>query len=211
LTLSGVRYRLWRHKSADGRIDYYDEKGQSMRKALMRTPIDGARISSRFGRRRHPVLGYNKMHRGTDFAASRGTPIYAAGDGVVEKAGRKGGYGNYIRLRHNSSYKTAYAHLIRFARGVRAGKRVRQGQTIGYVGSTGRSTGPHLHYEVIREGRKINSQNMRLPSGRKLKGQDLETYQAARSQLAEQFAAVATGREITSASADEAPPVAKDN
>lgn len=209
LTLSGVTYRLWRHRTADGQVDYFDEKGQSVRKALMRTPIDGARISSRFGRRRHPILGYNKMHRGTDFAAPRGTPIYAAGDGTIERAGRKGGYGKYIRIRHNSTYKTAYAHMSRFARGMRPGKRVRQGQTIGYVGSTGRSTGPHLHYEVIRSGRKINSQKMRLPSGRKLKGKELDAFQSVRAGLDEQLTALLEKDTIQSASASDEVPVAQ--
>jgi murein DD-endopeptidase MepM/ murein hydrolase activator NlpD len=151
LTLSGKTYRLYLFEGEDGARDYFNEKGASVRKALLRTPVDGARISSTFGKRRHPILVYTKMHKGTDFAAPSGTPIMAAGDGVVEKAGRNGGYGNYIRIRHNGTYKTAYAHLSKFARGVRAGSRVRQGDIIGYVGTTGRSTGPHLHYEVLME------------------------------------------------------------
>ncbi len=156
LTLSGERLDMYNFTPHDGHTDFFDGKGQSMRKTLMRTPIDGARLSSRFGMRRHPVLGYSRLHKGTDFAAPRGTPIYAAGDGVVESAGRNGAYGKYVRIRHNSTYKTAYAHMRRIAKGMRRGKRVRQGQVIGYVGSTGRSTGPHLHYEVLRGGRQVN-------------------------------------------------------
>ena len=140
MVLSGKPMRLYRYKTHDGRVDYYDAKGKSVRKALLRTPIDGARISSGFGKRRHPILGYTRMHKGLDFAARRGTPIYAAGDGVIEYAGRNGGYGKYVRIRHNGTYKTAYAHMHRYGRGIRKGHRVRQGQVIGYVGSTGRST-----------------------------------------------------------------------
>jgi len=140
----------------DGRVGYYDESGRSVRKWLMRTPIDGARMSSGFGKRRHPVLGYTKMHKGVDFAAPTGTPVYAAGDGKVEFAGRKGSYGNYLRIRHNDEFSTAYAHLDGFAGGIKSGARVQQGEVIGYVGSTGRSTGPHLHYEVLARGMQIN-------------------------------------------------------
>jgi len=156
LTLSGQRLDMYNFTPHSGHSDFFDSKGQSVRKTLMRTPIDGARLSSRFGMRKHPVLGYSRLHKGTDFAAPRGTPIYAAGDGVVESAGRNGAYGKYVRIRHNSTYKTAYAHMKRIAKGMRRGKRVRQGQVIGYVGSTGRSTGPHLHYEVLRGGRQVN-------------------------------------------------------
>src|SRR5690606_32592935 len=134
--------------------DYYDENGNSMKKFLMKTPIDGARISSGFGMRKHPILGYSKLHSGVDFAAPKGTPIYAAGDGVVSKAGWVNGYGNYISVKHANNYETAYAHMNGFAKGMRAGTRVRQGQVIGYVGSTGRSTGPHLHYEIHIAGKK---------------------------------------------------------
>jgi murein DD-endopeptidase MepM/ murein hydrolase activator NlpD len=143
LVLKGKRYPLYRHRLRDGTLDYFNHKGESVRKALMRTPIDGARLSSRFGRRRHPILGYMKAHRGIDFAAPRGTPIMAAGRGVVVAAGRNGSYGLYVRIRHNTTYSTAYAHMRGIARSIRRGRRVRQGQTIGYVGTTGRSTGPH--------------------------------------------------------------------
>ena len=146
--LSGGDATIYRHAIADGTVDYFNDKGHGAKRALMRTPIDGARLSSGFGNRRHPILGYDKMHRGVDFAAPSGTPVYAAGDGVVERAGPWSGYGNYIRIRHNDGYSTAYAHLRNYAKGIHKGKRVRQGRIIGYVGATGLSTGPHLHYEI---------------------------------------------------------------
>ncbi len=183
LTLSGTRLDLYGFTARSGSLDYFNPKGRSVRKTLMRTPIDGARLSSRFGMRRHPILGYSKMHRGTDFAARRGTPIYAAGDGVVESAGRKGASGRYVRIRHNATYKTAYAHMSRIAKGVRRGKRVRQGQVIGYVGSTGRSTGPHLHYEVLSNGRQLNPMKIKLPSGETLKGAALERFDLRREEI----------------------------
>jgi len=188
MTLSGRKRTLYRYKTADGTIDYFDENGKSARRALMRTPINGARLSSGFGNRRHPILGFTKMHTGTDFAAPRGTPIYAAGNGTVEYAGRHGGYGIYIRIRHNGTYKTAYAHMSGIARGVHRGTRVQQGQVIGYVGTTGRSTGPHLHYEVLRNGRFINSRTMHLPSGKSLTGEELEAFQVARAESEQRFA-----------------------
>ena len=156
----------------------------------MRTPINGARLSSGYGRRRHPILGYNRMHRGVDFAAPRGTPIYAAGKGSVVYRARKGGYGKYIRIRHNSEYSTAYGHLKSFRRGVVKGSRVKQGQVIGYVGSTGRSTGPHLHYEILRHGSQVNPMRLRMPSGRKLKGAELARFQERRAELDAVFAAL---------------------
>lgn len=183
LILSGQRVELYRFTPANGRTDNFDATGQSVRKTLMRTPIDGARISSGYGRRRHPVLGYNKMHRGTDFAASRGTPVYAAGDGVIERAGPNRSYGNYIRIRHNSTYKTAYAHLRGYAKGIRRGRRVKQGQVIGYVGTTGRSTGPHLHYEVMINGKQVNPLRIKLPSGAKLNAEDLAAFRTARAEI----------------------------
>jgi murein DD-endopeptidase MepM/ murein hydrolase activator NlpD len=181
LTLSGERLDMYNFTPQSGHDDFFDRKGQSVRKTLMRTPIDGARLSSRFGMRKHPVLGYTRQHKGVDFAAPRGTPIYAAGDGVIESAGRNGGYGKYLRIRHNSTYKTAYGHMTRIAKGMRRGKRVRQGQIIGYVGSTGRSTGPHLHYEVLRGGRQVNPLKIKLPSGEKLKAADLVSFQRHRA------------------------------
>ena len=181
LTLSGKRHAIYLHTTADGTRDYFDAKGRSARKALMRTPIDGARLSSGFGRRRHPVLGYNKLHRGVDFAAPRGTPIYAAGNGIIVRAGRNGAYGKYVRIRHNARYATAYAHMSGFARGLAKGKRVTQGQIIGFVGTTGRSTGPHLHYEILAGGVRTNPMKLRMPSGRKLKGAELARFQEARA------------------------------
>lgn len=166
----------WRFEDADGQTGYYDPSGESAKRFLMKTPINGARLSSNFGPRRHPVLGYNRMHKGTDFAARPGTPIYAAGDGVIERADRYGSYGNYVRIRHANGYKTAYAHLSRFARATRTGRRVTQGQTIGYVGATGRVTGPHLHYEVLRNGKHINPMSMRAPTGRRLNEDEREAF-----------------------------------
>ncbi len=154
---------MYLFKSNEKEADFYDSEGKSIRKTLMKTPIDGARLSSGFGKRRHPILGYNKMHRGIDFAAKRGTPIYAAGDGIIERANFYGAYGRYIRIRHNSQYKTAYAHLSKFARGVKRNIKVKQGQVIGYVGTSGRSTGPHLHYEVIFNKKQINPLKLKMP------------------------------------------------
>lgn len=191
LTLRGTPHRIYRYTARDGKTDYYNENGESVRKSLMKTPVDGARLSSRYGRRRHPVLGYTRVHRGIDFAAPRGSPILAAGKGTVVMAGRNGGYGNYIRIRHNSKLSTAYAHLSRFARSVRKGKRVRQGQVIGYIGTTGVSTGPHLHYEILKNGRQVNPLRLKLPAGRKLRGQELERFAAARASLEAQFAGLA--------------------
>ncbi|WP_413206700.1 peptidoglycan DD-metalloendopeptidase family protein [Rhodospirillum sp. A1_3_36] len=183
MTLSGTKYNLYRFEDADGNVDYYNEKGEGVRKALLRTPINGARLSSGFGKRFHPVLGYSKMHKGVDFAAPRGTPIYAAGDGIVEKAGPFSSYGNYVRIRHNSEFKTAYAHMKGFAKGIKAGSRVKQGQIIGYVGTTGRSTGPHLHYEVLKQNTQVNPLNVRFPSGKTLKGTELASFKAERQRI----------------------------
>ncbi len=166
-----------------GSEGHYDINGKSVKKALMKTPINGARLSSPFGMRKHPIDGFTKMHRGTDFAAPMGTPIMASGDGVVKKAGWCGGGGNCVVIRHNSTYQTVYAHMSKFAKGVRSGVRVKQGQTIGYVGSTGKSTGPHLHYEVIVNGKKINSQTLKLPSGKALKGKDRELFETKKIKL----------------------------
>ncbi|NQV83705.1 MAG: M23 family metallopeptidase [Rhodospirillales bacterium] len=199
LTLSGKRHAIYRHTTKDGTDDYFDEKGRSARKALMRTPIDGARLSSGFGKRRHPILGYNKMHRGVDFAAARGTPIYAAGNGFVVKSGRNGAYGNYVKIRHNNRYHTAYAHMRRIHKSASQGKRVKQGQIIGYVGTTGRSTGPHLHYEILVGGRRTNPMRVKMPSGRKLKGTQLETFLAARTITDERFAALPPERKVADA------------
>ena len=166
-----------------GNKGHYDINGKSVKKALMKTPINGARLSSKFGMRKHPIDGFNKMHRGTDFAAPKGTPIMASGDGVILKSAWCGGGGNCIKIKHNSSYSTIYAHLSKFANGIRKGKRVKQGQIIGYVGSTGKSTGPHLHYEVVYNGKKINSQTLKLPSGKILKGKVRENFEVERIKL----------------------------
>ena len=177
LKLSGNDLPLYFFIDKKKKTGHYDDNGKSAKKALMKTPINGARLSSSFGLRKHPILGYNKMHRGTDFAAPMGTPIMASGDGVVIRARWCGGGGNCIKIKHNSTYSTVYAHLSKFAKSVKTGARVRQGQIIGYVGSTGMSTGPHLHYEVIENGKKINSQTLKLPSGRKLKGKDRKLFE----------------------------------
>jgi len=196
LTLQDQRQPIYRFSDGHGGFEYFDTKGNSAQKALMRTPIDGARLSSGFGRRRHPVLGYTKMHRGVDFAAPRGTPIYAAGNGIIDFAGRKGGYGKYIRIRHNGTYQTAYAHMSGYGRGMRTGRRVRQGQIIGYVGTTGRSTGNHLHYEILRNGRQLNPMRMKMPSGRKLLGKELTRFHAFRKALDTRYKLLPKGRAL---------------
>ncbi len=183
LNLSGDDLQLYRFTPSSGFTDYFNEKGQSAKKALMRTPVDGARLSSRFGKRNHPVLGYIKMHKGVDFAAPRGTPIYAAGDGVILRANRFSSFGNYVKIRHHSGYETAYAHMKGFAKGIRKSKRVRQGQVIGYVGTTGRSTGPHLHYEVLFNGRQVNPLGVKLPAGEKLKKADLKNFESEKAKI----------------------------
>lgn len=183
LNLSGDDLQLYRFTPSSGFTDYFNEKGQSAKKALMRTPVDGARLSSRFGKRKHPVLGYTKMHKGVDFAAPRGTPIYAAGDGVILRANRFSSFGNYVKIRHHSGYETAYAHMKGFAKGIRKSKRVRQGQVIGYVGTTGRSTGPHLHYEVLFNGRQVNPLGVKLPAGEKLKKADLKNFESEKAKI----------------------------
>ena len=164
-------------------MEYYDIKGKSITKSLMKTPINGARLSSSFGMRKHPILGYNKMHRGTDFAARSGTPIMASGSGTVIRARWCGGGGNCVKIKHNSTYETIYAHMKSFAKGIKEGRKVRQGQIIGYVGSTGLSTGPHLHYEVVVNGKKINSQKLKLPSGKILKGEARKEFEIERIKI----------------------------
>lgn len=184
MTVQGKQKGYYRFKTTDdGIVDYYDAKGQSAKKFLMRTPINGARISSGFGRRKHPVLGYTKMHQGTDFAAPTGTPIFAAGNGVIERSSRYGSYGNYVRIRHANGYKTAYAHMSRYGRGIKQGKRVKQGQVIGYVGATGRVTGAHLHYEVLKNGSKVNPLRINVPTGRKLGGNMLAAFRIERDRI----------------------------
>ncbi len=163
--------------------EFYDIKGKSITKSLMKTPINGARLSSSFGMRKHPILGYNRMHRGTDFAAPSGTPIMASGSGTITRARWCGGGGNCVKIKHNSTYETIYAHMKSFGKGIKEGKKVKQGQIIGYVGSTGLSTGPHLHYEVIVNGKKINSQKLKLPSGKTLKGEERKQFELDRIKI----------------------------
>ncbi len=183
IILSGEKRGLYRQEMADGNVDYYDQEGNSVRNMLMRTPIEGARLTSRFGMRRHPIRGYNHMHKGVDFAAPAGTPVYAAGDGTIDRASWVAGYGYYICIRHNSEYRTAYAHLKKFAPGLYPGRRVRQGEVIGYVGSTGSSTGPHLHYEVIYNGKRINPLNLDIPARRSLDQAELKSFLETRRRL----------------------------
>ena len=182
LNLSGQDNSLYYFDNEDNE-GHYDKNGKSIKKALMKTPINGARLSSPFGMRKHPIDGFNKMHRGTDFAAPMGTPIMASGDGVIKKAGWCGGGGNCVKIKHNSTYQTVYTHMSKFARGIKPGVRVKQGQTIGYVGSTGKSTGPHLHYEVIVNGKKVNSQKLKLPSGKILKGKERKEFETKKIKL----------------------------
>ena len=182
LNLSGENNALY-YFDGKGSEGHYDKNGKSVKKALMKTPINGARLSSPFGMRKHPIDGFNKMHRGTDFAAPMGTPIMASGDGVVKKAGWCGGGGNCVVIKHNSTYTTIYAHMSKFAAGIKSGKRVKQGQTIGFVGSTGKSTGPHLHYEVVVNGKKVNSQKLKLPSGKILNGEARKRFEIERIKI----------------------------
>lgn len=192
MTLSGITYEVFRHTTSDGETAHYDRDGDSVRKALLRTPVNGARLSSGYGMRKHPILGYSRMHKGVDFAAPTGTPIYAAGDGVVEQAGWNGGYGKYVRIRHGGSFKTAYAHLSRLGKGVGTGRRVKQGQVIGYVGSTGRSTGPHLHYEILQNDRQVNPRKVRFPAGRKLTGDELAQFKKTVAATSKAYAGART-------------------
>jgi murein DD-endopeptidase MepM/ murein hydrolase activator NlpD len=191
--------------SDDGVVDYFDDDGQSAKKFLMKTPINGARLSSSFGNRKHPVLGYTKLHKGTDFAAPRGTPIYAAGNGVIEKIGPWSTFGNYVRIQHANGYETAYAHMNAFAKGLKKGSRVTQGQVIGYVGTTGRSTGPHLHYEVYVEGKAVNAMALKLPTGRKLEGEQLAAFKAERDRIDALRQAEIEGVTLVSADAPQTP------
>ncbi|MCD6034723.1 MAG: peptidase domain protein [Rickettsiales bacterium] len=174
---------IYLHNSPEGFPEYYTPEGKTVRKALLRTPIDGARLTSGFGTRRHPVLGYTKMHKGVDFAAPTGTPIYASGNGVIERANHFGAYGNYVRIKHNATFASAYAHLTRFKKGIRPGVRVKQGDIIGYVGTTGRSTGPHLHYEIIKAGQQVNPSKVKFAPRTQLAGKALKQFIAYRNDL----------------------------
>jgi len=187
LTLSGKPLELFRVELGDDAAEYYQPDGTSIKKALLRTPVDGARITSGFGMRSHPILGYSKMHKGMDFGAPTGTPVYAAGDGIVDEIGAWGSYGNYVRLRHTGAVSTAYAHLSRFAPDMRKGKRVRQGDVIAFVGSTGRSTGPHLHYEVFNGRTQVNPAAVELPVAKALEGKELASFKRLVEQRRREF------------------------
>ncbi len=176
IIIDGKQLEYFKFITNDGYVDYFNREGKNVKKSILKTPLDGARISSNFGMRKHPISGFNKMHKGVDFAAPIGTPIYAGGNGIVEYVGRNGGYGKYIRIRHNNGYKTAYAHLSGYKKGISKGVRVNQGEVIGYVGSTGNSTGPHLHYEIIYQNKHINPLKLKLPSGKVLEGKELENF-----------------------------------
>jgi murein DD-endopeptidase MepM/ murein hydrolase activator NlpD len=182
LVQEGVTKEIYRFQPTDGTANYYNAKGENVRKELLRTPLDVVRISSTFGMRKHPILGYSKMHKGVDFAASTGTPIFAAGDGVIAILGKQRGYGNYIRIKHSAQYATAYGHMSRFAKGLRQGSKVQQGDVIGYVGSTGMATGPHLHYEVLVAGAQINPMSVKL-AGRKLDAKELRRFEAMKAEV----------------------------
>lgn len=196
LTLGDRQMPFYLYASPSGDTDYFDGKGQSAKKSLMKTPIDGARLSSGFGMRKHPILGYGKMHKGIDFAAPRGTPIYAAGDGTIDRIGVVNGYGNYIRIRHRKDLQTAYAHMNGFRAGLRNGARVKQGQIIGYVGTTGRSTGPHLHYEILVGGTQVNPTSIKVPTGKMLDGKDKQKFDALVAQRNTQFGQLLKGMTI---------------
>jgi murein DD-endopeptidase MepM/ murein hydrolase activator NlpD len=184
IILHDETYELYRFQSeGDEFVEYFNSDGKSATKALMKTPINGARLSSGFGMRKHPILGYNKKHQGVDFAAPTGTPIMAAGTGHIEFVGNNGGAGKYIRIKHLNGYKTSYSHLSKYASGIQKNVKVRQGQVIGYVGNTGLSTGPHLHYEVIFNGKRINPMKMKLPSGKQLKDKNLEIFLAEKERI----------------------------
>lgn len=208
MTVQGKQKGYYRFQTPDDKVtDYYDAKGQSAKKFLMRTPINGARISSGFGRRKHPVLGYQKAHKGTDFAAPTGTPIMAAGNGTIERSSRYGSYGNYVRIRHANGYQTAYAHLSRYGRGIKQGVKVKQGQTIGYVGATGRVTGAHLHYEVMKDGTKVNPLKIKVPTGRKLAGDILTAFKSSHQKLDTEIAALPDWRTVRTVEAETSAPV----
>jgi murein DD-endopeptidase MepM/ murein hydrolase activator NlpD len=186
LTLQNRKIEIYMHKITDGdktRAEYFDSKGNSVKKSLLRTPVNGARISSGFGMRRHPILGYSKMHKGVDFAAPTGTPILAAGSGTITYMARKGGYGNYVQIKHNNDYSTAYGHISRFSKKFRLGSKVKQGDVVAYVGSTGRSTGPHLHFELLYRGSQVNPSKVKATSGIKLVGKELVRFEASKNEI----------------------------
>lgn len=191
--------RFYRFERHGGGVEYFDESGKNIKGFLLRTPVDGARMTSRFGMRRHPILRYNRMHQGIDFGAGSGTPVFAAGDGVVVEARRWGGYGNWVRVRHSNGWETGYAHLSRYGKGIKKGQRVRQGQVIAYVGSTGASTGPHLHYEVWLNGRRVNPVGAKVPQGTVLAGSELAAFKAKKNEIERLVAAKAETRHLAQA------------
>lgn len=196
LTLGNREVKIYRYTDKNGNADFYNEKGESIRKALLRTPINGARMTSAFGMREHPISGYTKMHRGVDFGAPTGTPVYAAGDGVVDSASVKSGYGKYLKINHNKKYSSAYAHLSRFASGVSPGKKVKQGQIVAYVGSTGASTGPHLHYEIMVNNEQVNPANVKFKTGNMLQGKELAGFRSNMNKIEAKLASVERGRTV---------------
>jgi len=183
LEANGQKTRFYRFDRKDGPADYFDENGKNIKGFLLKTPVDGARITSLFGMRKHPILGYTRAHQGIDFGAGTGTPILAAGDGVVAEAGRKGGYGNWLRIRHSGGWDTGYGHISRYAKGIHAGSRVKQGQVVAYVGATGLATGPHLHYEVWKNGQRVNPLSAKVPQGTVLAGRELAAFKAQKARV----------------------------
>lgn len=190
LQVAGKIVPIYRVAMPGGGFEFYDAKGASIRKGLLRTPVESAKLTSGFGMRRHPVMGFSRMHKGVDFAAATGSPIYAAGSGIVEEAGRKSGFGNYVRIRHNGKLSTAYGHMNAFARGITRGVRVSQGDLIGYVGSTGISTGPHLHYEVLVNNEQVNPLSVDIPTNSSLEGKQLTAFQEWRGKIHTQFESI---------------------
>jgi murein DD-endopeptidase MepM/ murein hydrolase activator NlpD len=205
MTLAGKPIAMYRYEDQQGIVEYFNEKGESLKKALLRTPVDGAKITSGFGMRLHPLLGYTKMHKGVDFGVPVGTPIMAAGDGSVEKAGFNGAYGNYVRIRHSNGYGTAYAHMSRIAQGLYVGKHVTQGQIIGFVGATGRVTGPHLHYEILNGSAQVNPNSIKISTGTKLAGKDYDRFNDNKNKLSNLMARLTTPNQRVAAAPQSKP------
>jgi murein DD-endopeptidase MepM/ murein hydrolase activator NlpD len=200
LTVGGETKKYYRFQTPDDSVvDFYDETGKSAKKFLVRKPVNNAIMRSGFGSRRHPILGYVKMHTGVDWATPYGTPIFASGNGVVEVAGLEGGYGKYVKLKHNNGYETAYGHMSAFAKGLEPGKRVRQGQVIGFVGSTGQSTGPHVHYEILVNGRFVDPMRIKLPRGRSLDGPLIASFEKERDRLDAMMTSRGAGARVSDA------------
>jgi murein DD-endopeptidase MepM/ murein hydrolase activator NlpD len=196
LNLGNRDLKLYRYVDKNGNSDFYNEKGESIRKAMLRTPINGAKITSAFGMRVHPLFGYSKMHKGVDFGAPTGTPIYAAGDGTVAVVKRENGYGNYLRINHNNKYASAYAHLSRYASGIAVGKHVKQGQIIAYVGMTGDATGPHLHYEILANNEQVNPANVKFKTGNVLAGKELLAFRGNIGKIEARLASLNRGKTV---------------